>query len=120
MHFLPQAKTTKVVIQEGGVEYIMKAMSTHISEAGVQEMACGALATLSINGKTNHQGGTSAFLAFWILQPADEYRAMVCDQGAIKMIIMAMWNHSSNQSLQERACGALCMLAVDRKFQLEH
>ncbi len=41
------------------MEYIMKAMSTHISEAGVQEMACGALATLSINGKTNHQGGTS-------------------------------------------------------------
>ena len=39
------------VVEAGGLAVIIAAMKAHASNAGVQEQACGALRTISVNGK---------------------------------------------------------------------
>ena len=37
----------------GGIEAVMRAINTHINNAGVCEWGCGALLNMTINGKNN-------------------------------------------------------------------
>ena len=37
----------------GGIEAVVKAINTHISNAGVCEKGCGALRSMTVNGKSN-------------------------------------------------------------------
>ncbi len=76
----------------GGIKAIVASMKAHTTIAGVQEMACRALATLAFN-------------------PA--YLVAVATAGAIEAVLSAMQAHKTRALLQEMACGALMNLTVN-------
>lgn len=136
---IPNAGPNRVTISlTGGLLAIVKAMTKHANDAGVQAAGGRALQNLSLD--QNNKGGIATSGGIEVLVAAmkkfpndsavqmggcgtfqnlvwgnDQNRLRLLGAGAIPEIIAAMRKHAKVSELQEWACGSLFLLSVGER-----
>ena len=80
------------IAEAGGIDAILKGMSAHTSHARVQEQACRALCSVSVDTDNKVKGA---------------------EAGGTEIILRGMAKHLDHAGVQEQACRALWVLGVN-------
>ena len=92
----------------GGIEAIVKAINTHICNAGVCENGCAALRNMTVNGKTSSVNRQNEI--------TDENKVKAGRVGGIEAVVKAISTHINNAGVCELGCGALGSMAESCKI----
>ena len=90
----------------GGIEAVVKAINTHINNAGVCERGCCALLNMTDNGK-------NTWLNTNKMKWTAENRVKAGAAGGIEAVVKAINTHISNAGVCEQGCGALLNMTAN-------
>ena len=93
----------------GGIEAVVKAISTHISNAGVYISGCGALLSMTINNGKNKKQQMKQMKIKWTA----ENQMKVREIGGIEAVVKAINTHIDNHKVCHAGCSALKCLTDD-------
>ncbi|EGD78071.1 hypothetical protein PTSG_08950 [Salpingoeca rosetta] len=126
--------THTLIVREGGIEAVVRAMRRHADNASVQYFGCSVLQTLAINSKDERmmsfrqrqrssssdnanrdaaatagaRDGASA------ADPRQAIRNRLLEQGAVALVVTAMVRHQHNVGIHRAACAVLKGLTIVR------
>jgi hypothetical protein len=139
--FAADNKNHGTMARTGGLLAVVRAMETHMDQAGVQVQACRCLEKLALDHDNElaigEVGGVEAILgsmmshgedpdvqeagwaALWNLTCGNADSQMVVDAaGGIEALVQCMVRHAEHPEVQKNACGTLANLCLDKEERL--
>ena len=96
----------------GGIEVVVKAINTHVDNTNVCEQGCGALMSMTNNGKNTEKTKKMN----WV----DENRVKAGAAGGIEVVVKAIDTHTNGIGVCQNGCGALNNMTANVKAQVKH
>ena len=104
------AESQSRAVEAGGIETILKAIDTHITNSDVCEQGCGALWNLTLIRSL-----FSCSCLCEMCSSSDDNKKKAAAAGGIGLVIRAMEIHITNPSVCEQGCGVLWNMSVNNR-----
>ena len=91
----------------GGIETAVKAINTHVYNAGVCYRGCGALWNMTVNGKALTKTHTHKIII------TDENRVKAGAVGGIETVVNVIYTHINNADVCKHGCSTLLIMVID-------